>query len=132
MEAISNSVKKKDHDTKISGRALYVDDQVMEDMNYGRLLHSAKAKARITNIILPELPKGYFIVDKNDVPGINLVHIVLDDTPVFANDTVEYVGDPILMVVGPDFKEVDRILNEIVVVYEELVPILDKIGRAHV
>ncbi|NNU75690.1 xanthine dehydrogenase family protein molybdopterin-binding subunit [Clostridium estertheticum] len=125
MESISNSVKKKDHDTKINGRALYVDDQVMEDMNYGRLLHSAKAKARITNIIFPELPKGYFIVDKNDVPGINLVHIVLDDTPVFANDTVEYVGDPILMVVGPDLKKVDKILNEIVVVYEELVPILD-------
>ena len=125
MEAISNSVKKKDHDSKISGHALYVDDQVMKDMNYGKLLHSEKAKARITNIILPELPKGYCVVDKNDVTGINLVHIVLDDTPVFANDTVEYVGDPILMVVGPDFKEVDRILNEIIVVYEELVPILD-------
>ncbi|MBU3180838.1 xanthine dehydrogenase family protein molybdopterin-binding subunit [Clostridium psychrophilum] len=125
METISNSVKKKDHDSKISGHALYVDDQVMKDMNYGKLLHSEKAKARITNIILPKLPKGYCVVDKSDVTGINLVHIVLDDTPVFANDTVEYVGDPILMVVGPDFKEVERILNEIIVVYEELVPILD-------
>ncbi len=125
METISKSVKKKDHEPKISGRALYVDDQVMEGMIYGRLLHSAKAKARIINIILPELPEGYYVVDKNDVSGVNLVHIVLDDTPVYAEDTVEYVGDPILMVVGPDFKEVERILNEIVVVYEEQVPVLD-------
>lgn len=125
MEGISNPVKKKDHDSKMSGRALYVADQVMEGMLIGRLLHSAKAKARIAAIHLPELPEGYYVVDKNDVTGVNRVHIVLDDTPVFVEDTVEYVGDSILMVVGPDSKEVARILKEIVVVYEELVPVLD-------
>jgi len=125
METISKSVTKKDHESKVSGRALYVDDQVIDDMLFGRLLHSAKARARIVNIILPELLEGYFIVDKNDVTGVNRVQIVLDDTPVYAEDTVEYVGEPILMVVGPNFQEVQRILNEIVVVYEEQVPVLD-------
>lgn len=125
MENISKSVKKKDHESKIKGSALYVDDHVMDNMLYGRLLHSAKAKARITNVIVPELPEGYYVVDKNDVTGVNRVAIVQDDTPVYANDTVEYVGEPILMVVGPDLKEVERILNEIVVVYEEQVPVLD-------
>jgi len=125
MEKISKSAKKKDHDAKISGRALYVDDHVMEGMLHGRLLRSAKAKARIADILVPELPEGYFVVGKSDVTGINQVHIVLDDTPVYAEELVEYVGDPILMVVGPDFKEVERILHEIVVVYEELVPVLD-------
>ena len=125
MGNISESIKKKDHDAKVSGRAMYVDDHKMEDMLYGRILRSSKAKARIINIIKPDLPKGYFIVDKNDVTGKNKVHIVLDDTPVFAEDTVEYIGDPILMVVGENLKEVERILNEIIVVYEELEPILD-------
>ncbi|GAA0761011.1 xanthine dehydrogenase family protein molybdopterin-binding subunit [Clostridium sartagoforme] len=125
MGNISESIKKKDHDAKVSGRAMYVDDHKMEDMLYGRILRSSKAKARIINIIKPDLPEGYFIVDKNDVTGKNKVHIVLDDTPVFAEDTVEYIGDPILMVVGENLKEVERILNEIIVVYEELEPILD-------
>jgi CO/xanthine dehydrogenase Mo-binding subunit len=125
MEKISQSTKKKDHEEKISGRALYVDDHVMEDMLHGRLLRSVKAKARLVDIILPDLPSGYFVVDKNDVTGVNRVHIVLDDTPVYAEDTVEYVGEPILMVVGPEMKEVERILNAIVVVYEEQEPILD-------
>ncbi|MEY8000859.1 xanthine dehydrogenase family protein molybdopterin-binding subunit [Clostridium sp. Mt-5] len=125
MENISKSVKKKDHDSKISGRALYVDDRVMDDMVYGKLLHSAKAKARIKDIVIPKLPEGYCVVDKNDVTGVNRVHVVLDDTPVYVEDTVEYVGDPILMVVGPDLKEVKKILNGIVVVYEEKVPVLD-------
>lgn len=125
MGNISESIKKKDHDAKVSGCAMYVDDHKMEDMLYGRILRSSKAKARIINIIKPDLPEGYFIVDKNDVTGKNKVHIVLDDTPVFAEDTVEYIGDPILMVVGENLKEVERILNEIIVVYEELEPILD-------
>ena len=125
MEKISGSVKKKDHESKIRGSAIYVDDHVMDDMLYGKLLHSAKAKARIINISLPKLSDGYFVVDKNDVTGVNRVHIVEDDTPVYAEDTVEYVGEPILMVVGPVFKEVKRILNEIIVTYEEETPILD-------
>ncbi len=125
MGNISDSIKKKDHDEKMNGTALYVDDYVMEDMLYGRLLRSKKAKALIKDIIIPKLPEGYLIVDKKDVTGVNQVHIVLDDTPVFVEDTVEYIGDAILMVVGPELKEVERILNEIVVVYEDLIPIID-------
>ncbi len=125
MGNISDSIKKKDHDEKMSGAALYVDDYVMEDMLYGRLLRSKKAKALIKEIITPKLPEGYLIVDKKDVTGVNQVHIVLDDTPVFVEDTVEYIGDAILMVVGPELREVERILNEIVVVYEDLIPIID-------
>lgn len=125
MEAISKSVKKMDHDAKISGQALYVDDIVMDDMLYGKMLRSTKAKARIKNITLPDIPAGYFIVDKNDVTGENKIHIVEEDMPVFPDNAVEYVGDPILMVVGPDKKEIERILSEIVVDYEELVPVLD-------
>jgi CO/xanthine dehydrogenase Mo-binding subunit len=125
MEKISASVKKKDHDAKVGGRALYVDDLIIDGMLAGKLLRSAKAKARIMEIVLPELPEGYMIVDKSDIPGVNRVHIVQDDTPVFAEETVEYVGDPILMVVGPDLKVVESLLRKITVVYEELTPILD-------
>lgn len=125
MEKISKSVTKKDHAPKMGGSALYVDDHVVEGMLHGRLLHSAKARAVLKEVQLPEIPDGYYIVDKNDVTGENKVQIVLDDTPVFADKTVEYVGDPILMVVGEDLKVVERILGEIVVVYEEEVPVLN-------
>lgn len=125
MEAISNPVKKKDLDLKITGQAKFIDDLVMEGMLSGRLLRSSKAKAIIKDIIIPQLPEGYYVVDKRDIPGINQVHIVLDDTPVFADQTVEFIGDPILMVVGEDLKVVDRIIKEFTVVYEELEPVLD-------
>src|SRR5660397_68618 len=110
--SISKSVTKKDHPRKMNGEAKYVSDYPTDGVLCGRLLHSARARARILNVKIPAMPEGYLVVDKNDVPGENLVHIVMDDTPVYADQTVEYIGDPILMVVGPDETEVNRILSE--------------------
>ena len=77
------------------------------------------------SVTVPELPEGYFWVDRNDIPGDNNVNIVLDDTPVFCRDTVEYIGEPIGMLVGPDEKRSKRLLKQIEVEYEELEPMLD-------
>ena len=125
MENISRSVKKKDHEPKVSGRALYVGDYDKGECLIGKLLHSERAHARILNVKLPELPEGCMVVDKSDVTGDNNVNIVKDDTPVFAHETVEYIGEPILMVVAPDERTANDILNGIQVEYEDLPPVLD-------
>ncbi len=128
LEKISESVVKKDHSPKMSGRSIYVADYNKakdgSDILTGKILHSKVARARV-KVKLPSLPTGYFYVDANDIPGDNNVNIVLDDMPVYCRDTVEYIGEAIGMVVGPDEKEVDRILSEIEVEYEELSPVLD-------
>lgn len=102
MKEISCPVIKKDHGDKVSGRSLYVGDYDGEGVLTGKLLHAKVAHAKIVEVILPELPQGYLYVDRNDVPGDNNVNIVKDDTPVYARETVEYIGEPIGMVVGPD------------------------------
>ena len=129
MKEICRSVKKKDHDPKIEGRSVYVDDYNLSangsKILCGRLLHSIYAKAKVLSVTVPELPEGYFWVDRNDVPGDNNVNIVLDDTPVFCRDTVEYIGEPIGMIAGPDEKVVEELLKKVEVEYEELEPMLD-------
>ena len=122
---ISDSVVKLDHSAKISGRARYLDDLPMDGVLTGRMLRSDRARARILAVHLPPLPEGYCVVDRRDVPGDNNVNIVKDDCPVFARDTVEFIGEAILMVAGPDPKEVERLLGEIRVEYEDLPPVLD-------
>lgn len=119
MEKISQSVKKRDHYSKISGEAIYVADY-QNDALFGKMLRSTKAKARIVEVKVPALAEGYYYVDRQDVPGDNRVNIVKDDTPVYAEEIVEYIGEPIGMVCGPDENQVNKILSEIVVVYEEL------------
>lgn len=131
MGNIGKSVVKMDHKVKITGAAKYVADQPTDGVLHGKLLRSSVAHARINNITLPELPEGYMIVDKDDVTGENVVGIGLRDMPVFALETVEYIGDPILMVVGPDESKVEEIVAEIIVDYDELPAELDATKSTH-
>ncbi|MBQ7218775.1 MAG: xanthine dehydrogenase family protein [Ruminococcus sp.] len=132
MKPICDSIKKKDHDMKIEGRSVYVDDYNLsitgKPILCGRLIHSPYARARVLGVHVPTLPEGYYYVDRNDVPGDNNVNIVLDDTPIFCRETVEYIGEPVGMIVGPDEKVVDEILAAVKVDYEELEPMLDLRG----
>lgn len=125
MKNIGNSVLKRDHEEKISGAATYVADLPTDGVLHGKFLRSTVAHAKIKNIVLPELSDGYIVVDKDDVPGENKINIGLGDMPVLAIDTVEYIGDPILMVVGPEEDKVEEIVSKIVVDYEELPAVLD-------
>jgi CO/xanthine dehydrogenase Mo-binding subunit len=109
----------------MNGSARYAADYREEGMLYGKLVRSPHAHARVLDIKLPVLPDGYFAVDQRDVPGVNQAHVVMDDSPVFAGDTVEYVGDPVLMIVGPDEKETNRLAAKTEVLYEKLPAILN-------
>jgi len=122
---ITEHLEKRDHYEKISGQAQYVDDLQIDGLLHGKLLRSTKAKAKIKDIQIPELPQGYYIVDYRDIPGKNSVAIVDTDTEIFAVDRVEYISEPILMVVGENLKIVEKILKEIVVIYEEEKPVFD-------
>ncbi|HOO28109.1 MAG TPA: aldehyde oxidase, partial [Lachnospiraceae bacterium] len=122
MDKISQSVVKKDHGAKVSGRSIYVGDYSDDRILTGRMLRSKYARAKILDVIVPKLPDGYYYIDRNDVQGDNRVNIVMDDTPVYAEDTVEYIGEPIGMVCGPDKIKCNQILKEIEVKYEELEP----------
>jgi len=125
MSIIKEHLIKRDHFEKVSGQAQYVDDLQIKGLLHGKLFRSTVAKARIKSITLPKLPDGYAIIDYKDVPGKNAVAMVDTDTPIFAVDRVEYISEPILLVVGEDVKVINQILKAIVVVYEEEEPIFD-------
>lgn len=122
---ISQSVIKTDHKIKVDGSAKYIADIKFNDSLHAKTLRSEKAKALIKNIFIPPLNDGYYIVQGKDVPGLNKVKVIINDMPIFADEEVNYIGEPILLVVGPDLNEINKILNEIKVEYEEKNPVFD-------
>lgn len=124
METISKSIRRFDFDDKVEGKAKYCADLHPEGMLYARTLRSDVPRAKIRAIRLPELPEGYTIVDHHDIPGKNLVPIVYDDQPFLAVDEVNYIGQPILLVIGEDKETILDIIEKIEVDYELLQPIL--------
>lgn len=120
---ISKPIKRVDAEEKISGKAKYLMDMEFEDMLYAKTLRSTKARAEIKGIHIPELPEGYFIIDKNDIPGRNRVKMIFYDQPFFAENIVNYIGEPILLVVGPVKSVILDIISKIRIDYEDIIPI---------
>ena len=105
-ETISKSINRVDAVEKCGGYAKYIGDMSFDGMLYAKTLRSTRPRAKILSLYIPELSENYFIVDKNDVPGRNRVRILVYDQPFFAEDVVNYIGEPILLVVGPDKEKI--------------------------
>jgi len=110
---------------KRSGRAKYLADVEVPGLLYAKTVRSPLPHARIRAILLPELPGGYDVVDRNDVPGRNRVKMLFDDQPLFAEETVRYTGEPVLLVVGPDREVLSRLAAAVRIDYEPLDPFFD-------
>lgn len=123
MHMISEPMKKVDVGKKCSGEALYIDDICLTGMLYASTLRSTKAKAVIKKIILPVLPEGYTIVDGKDIPGETYVKMLKTDWPYFASGHVNYIGEPLLLIVGPDKQKTEELILATVVEYQDLEPI---------
>lgn len=125
MRDISKSIPKEDHAEKVSGQALYISDIKMDDMLFAKTVRSIHPKAKIVSIKIPKLPKDYFIVDYKDIPGKNFVKMIFDDWPIFAENIVNHIGEPIMLVVGKDKHIINEIIKDIKIEYQVLEPIFE-------
>ncbi len=130
MSDISKSVRKTDAAEKISGKALYVDDIKLDHMHHALTVRSSIPAGLIKNIVLPELPDGYYSVGADDVSGKNVVKIIFDDQPIFPTDKVTYLHEPILLIVGPDKAKVKELVDQVKIEYEETKPVFDWVNSA--
>jgi CO/xanthine dehydrogenase Mo-binding subunit len=117
-------VEKTDNREKLAGNGIYLGDLEPEGMLYAKTLRSDRPRARIRGIRLPPVPEGYFIIGRQDVPGLNRVKILINDQPFFAEDRVNYIGEPILLVVGAEKQRILELLAAIRIEYEDLPPVL--------
>ncbi|MCF7945582.1 MAG: xanthine dehydrogenase family protein molybdopterin-binding subunit [Spirochaetia bacterium] len=118
---ISDSVRRVDAVEKAGGYAEYLSDLSFEGLLYGRLVRAEINRGYIKQIHLPDLPPEYFFISKDDIPegGINSIHMIKMDWPVFVDREILFYGQTIGMVVGPDKAEILDIINGISIEYEE-------------
>lgn len=125
MKDISHSIPKVDNPEKLSGKALYVSDYEIPGLYHAKTLRSTHAKAKIS-VKKPSLPDGYFIIDASHLPHKNVVKMIADDWRIFADTEVNYIGEPILIVIGHDHQMIDHVISQIEVIYEPLEPIFNQ------
>lgn len=130
MNTIQKNVLREDAPDKISGSSRYIQDIALENMIYAKTIRSSQAKAKIEKIELPEVPPGYSYIDFHDVPGVNGVSMINDRYPVFAEDSVNYIGEPIALIAGPDREVLRDFVSKVKITYSPQEPVfsLDKVS----
>ena len=130
MKDISESVLKIDNEEKSKGSAKYVSDITIPGMYYAKTVRSSISKGKIKKITLPVLPENYTIVDYKDIPGKNIVKIIFDDQPIFAEENVTYYGEPIMLLVGPNKTVIADLAKQINIEYIEETPVYEYVNSA--
>ena len=121
---ISTAINRVDGPAKISGEALYSADLSFDNQLYAYTVRSTIAYGKILSINKPDLPQGYFYVDKDDIPAVNRMRTVVSDNPIFAENKVYYIGQPILLIVGPDRTRLHELIKKVQIKYEKMKPVL--------
>jgi CO/xanthine dehydrogenase Mo-binding subunit len=87
-----------------TGRAAYAGDLRLDNMLYGKILHSPFSHARIIQINTSKAEKlagVKAVVTAKDTPGARVGHSI-QDRPVLALEEVKYTGEPVAAVAAVD------------------------------
>lgn len=120
------------HDSAIkhvSGKSIYIDDiPVNNQLLHGHVLYSPHAHARIKSIDITEakdLNGIHAILRAQDIPGQNQMGPVIHDEPCLADQTVNCVGQAILLIAADNEETARKAAQLIRIEYEVLEPILN-------
>jgi CO/xanthine dehydrogenase Mo-binding subunit len=122
---VGTPVIRKEGREKVTGQAKYVDDISFPDMLYGVTVRSTVARGSIANISFdPGVPWDEFaVVTAADIPGRNVVALILDDQPFLADKAVNHPEEPIVLLAHPDKHLVEKARRLVRIEYYETNPI---------
>ena len=116
----------------VAGTATYTDDiPELAGTLHAALGLSTHAHARLQSIALDKVraaPGVMAVLTADDIPGINDCGPIIHDDPILADDTVHFIGQPILLVVASSHDAARRAARLAEITYEDLPPILSPQG----
>lgn len=77
-------------------------DFPVADALYVGTVRSPSSSGRIVSLSLPHLPRDYRSITADDIPGARTIGVSGEDVPILASGSVEYRGQPVALIAGPD------------------------------
>jgi CO/xanthine dehydrogenase Mo-binding subunit len=101
---VGTSVPRKEAVAKLTGKARYIDDLSLPGMIFGATVRSTIARGAIEEIKFGEgvAWHEFTIVTAKDIPGRNVVSLIMDDQPCLADGFVNHPEEPIVLLAHPD------------------------------
>ena len=119
---IGRAVPRKEGRSKVTGQALYLDDVRADGMLYGATVRSPVSRGRIRSIEFdPSIEWGKFtVVTAKDIPGRNVVALIVDDQPYLAADAVNHAEEPVVLLAHPDPAKLEDARRKVTIVVDPL------------
>ena len=124
---IGRSAQRREGRQKVTGRALYVDDVSRDGLLHGVTVRSPVAHGRILGIRFdPSVDWSAFtVVTAADIPGANVVKLIVDDQPYLARDVVRHAEEPIVLLAHPDRAAAEAARKAVTIDIEPLPAVFD-------
>ena len=125
---LGESTVRPDGAAKAQGSFAFAGDLSADGFLWGATLRSPHPYARIVRIDVSgawKISGVEAVITAADVPGKTTYGLISSDQPVFANDVVRFVGEPVAAVAADHPDTCRRALAAIVVEYEVLTPLTD-------
>jgi CO/xanthine dehydrogenase Mo-binding subunit len=121
------AVPRKEGQSKVTGRALYVDDLHFPDCLYGVTVRSQIPRGRIRGVFFEgSIPwEEFTIVTASDIPGENHLALILYDQPFLAKEQINHPEEPILLLAHRDRYLLEEARRCVRVEVEPLPPVLN-------
>ena len=131
---VGRSPPRKDGADKVTGRARYLDDMNFPGQLWGRTVRSHVPHGRIKGLRWDEKFDWSDIVRVTaaDIPGENIVNLIVDDQPMLADTVVRHREEPIALIACADREKLDEALKHVQVDIEALPPVLDPLQSAQI
>ena len=130
LHEVGKPVPRVDAREKTDGKARYINDYKFDRMLYARVFRSTKAHAKIKRLDISKalaLPGVVAVVTAKDIPGKNIVPVVFNDRPLYAEEKVRYIGEAIATVAAISPEIAEKALKLIEVEYEDLPAVYDPV-----
>jgi len=95
----------------------FLEDIYPPDLLYAVTIRSPVAKGKLKNIFLLAIPDNYTLITAKDIPGENR----LENTkiPILADESLNYIGEPVAILLGPDKTKLEEFASRCEVVADE-------------
>ena len=116
------SILRREGPGKLTGQATYIDDIPLPPGG----VHVRTVRSRISHGRIKAIRYGagvdwsrIAIVDHRDLPGPNVVRLILDDMPALVQDVVRHREEAILLLASEDKELLERAVRAVEIDYEE-------------
>lgn len=124
MTVVGQSVPRVDAFEKVIGKARYADDYTPAGCLYLATVRSRRPHVKILRIDprpALEMKGVHRVITARDIPGENILPLVLPDYPFLAHDRARFIGEALALVVA-DTQDLARLAAEKVLVLTEELP----------